>query len=85
MGSGFWYEAGSLVPSIGVGLLFWFAMRAILRADRREREAERLADRELRLAQRAAGENRASSPGAAGEPANAPSDSDSRGDAHMKM
>lgn len=28
-----------LVPSIGVGLLFWYAMRAVLRADRRERAA----------------------------------------------
>lgn len=30
---------GALIPSIGVGLLFWWAMRAILRADRSEREA----------------------------------------------
>ena len=29
----------ALVPSVGVGLLFWFAMRAIIRADRRERAA----------------------------------------------
>ena len=29
----------ALVPSVGVGLLFWFAMRAIVRADRRERDA----------------------------------------------
>ncbi len=28
-----------LVPSIGVGLLFWFAMRAVIRADRNERAA----------------------------------------------
>lgn len=48
MDSGFLYEAGSLLPPIGVGLLFWFAMRAILRADRREREAERQAERDLR-------------------------------------
>lgn len=41
-----WYELGSLVPSIGVGLLFWFAIRAMLRADRREREAERAAERD---------------------------------------
>lgn len=40
------YELGSLVPPIGVGLLFWFVMRAILRADRHEREAERAAERE---------------------------------------
>lgn len=29
----------ALVPSIGVGLVFWLAMRAIIRADRRERAA----------------------------------------------
>lgn len=29
----------ALAPSVGVGLIFWFAMRAILRADRRERAA----------------------------------------------
>ena len=28
-----------VVPSIGVGLIFWYAMRAIVRADRRERQA----------------------------------------------
>ncbi|WP_201850009.1 hypothetical protein [Myceligenerans indicum] len=28
-----------LVPSIGVGVLFWFAMRKIMRADRDERRA----------------------------------------------
>ncbi|MDN4480147.1 hypothetical protein [Demequina muriae] len=28
-----------LIPSIGVGLLFWFAMRAVVRADRHERAA----------------------------------------------
>lgn len=48
MDSGFWFEAGALVPSIGVGLLFWFAIRAMMRADRREREAERHAEREYR-------------------------------------
>ena len=47
MGEGFWFEAGALVPSIGVGLLFWFVIRALLRADRREREAERRAEQEL--------------------------------------
>jgi hypothetical protein len=29
----------ALVPSLGVGLLFWLAMRAIIRADRAERAA----------------------------------------------
>ena len=47
MGSGFWFEAGALLPSIGVGLLFWFAVRAQLRADRRERDAEREAEQEF--------------------------------------
>lgn len=28
-----------LVPSIGVALLFWYAMRAVVRADRNERAA----------------------------------------------
>ncbi|GAB4086512.1 hypothetical protein GCM10028784_31420 [Myceligenerans cantabricum] len=28
-----------LLPSIGVGVLFWFAMRKIMRADRDERRA----------------------------------------------
>ena len=29
----------ALVPSVGVGVLFWFVMRAIIGADRRERAA----------------------------------------------
>ncbi|WP_062465971.1 hypothetical protein [Demequina maris] len=28
-----------IIPSIGVGLIFWFAMRAVIRADRNERAA----------------------------------------------
>lgn len=47
MDSGFWFEAGALLPSIGVGLLFWFVISSLLRADRREREAERQAEQEL--------------------------------------
>ncbi|MDO5661883.1 MAG: hypothetical protein Q4G40_04240 [Brachybacterium sp.] len=43
-----WFELGALVPSIGVGLLFWIVLRSILRADRKEREAERDAEREYR-------------------------------------
>ena len=43
-----WFEAGALLPSIGVGLLFWFVIRAILRADRSEREAERRAEADYR-------------------------------------
>lgn len=33
--------AGALVPSVGVGLIFWFAIRSILGADQRERAAMR--------------------------------------------
>lgn len=29
----------ALLPSIGVGVIFWFAMRAIVNADRSERQA----------------------------------------------
>lgn len=38
------YELGSLVPPVLTGLLFWFVMRAILRADRKERDADRAAE-----------------------------------------
>ncbi|WP_084128870.1 hypothetical protein [Demequina sp. NBRC 110055] len=31
--------AVGIIPSIGVGLVFWFAMRAVIRADRNERQA----------------------------------------------
>lgn len=48
-----------LTPSVGVGLLFWFAMRKILRADRNEREALERMDRE---AMAAAAENTGNSP-----------------------
>ena len=27
----------SIIPSLGVGLIFWYVMRAVIRADRRER------------------------------------------------
>jgi predicted permease len=33
----FWLVVYSLAPTILVGLLFWFIMRAIIRADRTER------------------------------------------------
>jgi len=29
----------ALAPSVGVGLLFWFAIRKVIHADRAEREA----------------------------------------------
>ncbi len=30
---------GALVPPVGVGLVFWFVLRSIIRADRSERAA----------------------------------------------
>ena len=33
-----WDVVGSLIPPVFIGLLFWFIMRAILRADSKERE-----------------------------------------------
>lgn len=43
--STFWAAVAALVPSVGVGLLFWLAMRKIVRADRNERLAlERMED-----------------------------------------
>jgi hypothetical protein len=33
----FWTAVAALVPSVGVGVLFYFAMRFIIRADRNER------------------------------------------------
>ncbi len=44
----------ALIPSIGVGLLFYFAIRAILRADRNERAALARMDREAAAAAAAA-------------------------------
>ncbi len=35
-----------ILPSLGVGGLFFFVMRGIIRADRREREAMAIIDRE---------------------------------------
>jgi len=40
----------ALLPSIGVGLLFWFAIRAVVNADR----TERLAMAKMDAAERAA-------------------------------
>lgn len=50
-----------LLPSVVVGLIFWFAMKAIFNADKSERQAEARAQAE---ADRAAG---AQQPGPAGE------------------
>ena len=49
----------ALLPSIGVGVIFWFAIRALLNADAKERRVEA----ELRKAERAA---RGEKDGAAG-------------------
>ncbi len=42
--------AAALIPSIGVGLLFYFAIRAILGADRSERAALAKMDRDAAAA-----------------------------------
>ncbi len=53
----FWATVYSVAPTILVGLIFWFAMRAIVRADRTERkvysriEAEERAKFERALAE----------------------------------
>lgn len=36
---GFLDVLAALAPSVGVGLIFWFVMRAVIHADRRERQA----------------------------------------------
>jgi hypothetical protein len=41
----------ALIPSIGVGLLFWFGMRAVINADRTERQALARMDRAEQVAQ----------------------------------
>ncbi|MCK0116360.1 hypothetical protein BCE75_103105 [Isoptericola sp. CG 20/1183] len=46
----FWAVLAGLVPSVGVGLLFWLVMRKIVRADRNERAALELHDAEARAA-----------------------------------
>lgn len=44
----------ALLPSIGVGLLFWFAIRALVNADRTERQALARMDAAERRAELAA-------------------------------
>jgi hypothetical protein len=39
-----------LLPSIVVGLLFWFAMKSIFNADKAERQAQAQAEAESRIA-----------------------------------
>ncbi|WP_456846196.1 hypothetical protein [Cellulomonas sp. P5_C6] len=47
----------ALLPSIGVGLLFWFAIRALVNADRTERQAMARMDAAERAAEVAATRN----------------------------
>jgi len=45
----FWSNAlFSVAPTILVGLIFWFVMRAIIRSDRTEREARAKIEAEMR-------------------------------------
>lgn len=47
----------ALLPSIGVGLLFWVAIRALVNADRTERQALAKMDAEERIAEAAKSRN----------------------------
>ncbi|WP_062296323.1 hypothetical protein [Demequina maris] len=60
-----------IIPSIGVGLIFWFAMRAVIRADRNERAA--LAKEDAEAAAREA-EKGAENPQAGATSGDAPDD-----------
>ena len=61
----FWAVVVGVVPSVGVGLVFWFAMRKIVRADRHEREALARLDAEdaARDAAQNPAQNQAQNPG----------------------
>ena len=56
----FWFNAiYSVAPTLGVGLIFWFIMRAIIRSDRTERKAYARIEAEERAKQvEAVSENR---------------------------
>ena len=48
----------SVLPSVGIGLIFWYVMRAVIRADRRERaELAKIDAEEARLAAEASGKD----------------------------
>jgi hypothetical protein len=47
----FWSVFAAVVPSIGVGFLFWLAMRSLVNADRTERAAIARMDVQERAAQ----------------------------------
>ncbi|MCB7136877.1 hypothetical protein [Cellulosimicrobium marinum] len=59
---------GALVPSVGVGLLFWVAMRYIVRADRNERTALARLDAEENATRGAEGASVPRSSGVPGTP-----------------
>ncbi|GAA2247759.1 hypothetical protein N1031_17735 [Herbiconiux moechotypicola] len=44
----FWPAVYALAPTVLVGLVFWFIMRALIRADRTERRAHAKIEREER-------------------------------------
>ncbi|MEO6200755.1 MAG: hypothetical protein ABIX44_06275 [Cryobacterium sp.] len=49
----FWFNAVySLAPTVGVGLIFWFIMRAIIHGDRNERKAQASIEAEERAKSR---------------------------------
>lgn len=49
--SGVWVGLAALIPSIGVGLLFWYVVRALVNADRTERQAQAQMDAQDRRAE----------------------------------
>jgi flagellar biosynthesis/type III secretory pathway M-ring protein FliF/YscJ len=44
----FWNAVWSVSPTILVGLIFWFVLRAVIRADRTERDVRSRIEREER-------------------------------------
>jgi flagellar biosynthesis/type III secretory pathway M-ring protein FliF/YscJ len=44
----FWPAVYALAPTVLIGLVFWFIMRALIRADRSERKALAKVEREER-------------------------------------
>jgi hypothetical protein len=69
---------GALTPSVGVGLIFWFAMRKIISADRNERVAQAALDRQ---------QQSESGRGSVAEPSEGDDDSSAEpgGNAHVGM
>lgn len=46
--SGWGGVLAAVLPSIGVGLIFWFGLRAVMNADRNERRAQAQIDAQQR-------------------------------------